>query len=192
MAYDAVKFCMALSHAPYNFHQSLKMVHVKAILDAAEIHNPNLDIRFLSYMLATVLWETEFTMLPIREIGLGRGKAYGVRDMNTGQIYYGRGYVQTTWKYNYQKLTTLLHNKVNLVMHPDLLLLPRYAAPALFNAMELGIYTGKKLADYFHPNYDDPVDARRIINGLDHAHLVKGYYEHIKQALELSKLQLAA
>jgi hypothetical protein len=38
-----------------------------------------------------------------------------------------------------------------------------------------GSFTGKKLADYFNPNLEDWVNARRIINGKDKANLIAGY-----------------
>jgi putative chitinase len=49
--------------------------------------------------------------------------------------------------------------------------------------MEEGIYTGKRLANYFGPHVDDPVDARRIINGLDKAQEIAGFYHAFLGAL---------
>lgn len=179
--FDHAKFCAALARAPFHLGEPLRAQHAGAILAAAEKHNPNMDTRFLAYEFATALWETEFTLLPIREEGEGRGKPYGIRDPYTGQIYYGRGYVQTTWKGNYDRLKRLLG--VDLVTHPDLLLEPQYAAPALFVGMERGLYTGKMLDEYFNEHAEDPFHARRIINGLDRAEEIESYYWSFKKAL---------
>ena len=66
------------------------------------------DLRWLAYMLATVFWETAHTMWPIEEYGKGAGHPYGARDPITGQAYYGRGFVQLTWKANYATMGKLL------------------------------------------------------------------------------------
>jgi putative chitinase len=133
------------------------------------------DVRYQAYMLATAWWETAHTMQPIAEIGHGAGKPYGVPTGPYEEIYYGRGYPQTTWLTNYEKMDTLLHTKnvlptsQSLVATPDLMLTPSVAAPAMIFGMQLGLFTGKKLADYFNSTISDWVNARRIINALDHA-----------------------
>jgi len=43
------------------------------------------------------------TIQPIEEIGKGSGQDYGKTDPETGQAYYGRGFVQLTWRDNYAK-----------------------------------------------------------------------------------------
>jgi putative chitinase len=184
--YDDAKFCAALTHVPFRLGEPLRAAHARVILDAAARHDPSMDLRFLAYEFATALWETEFTLLPIREFGEGRGHPYGLRDPSTGQVYYGRGYVQTTWKANYEKLKRLL--RVDVVADPDLLLEPQYAAPAMFAAMEQGLYTGKKLKDYFNAQEEDPLHARRIINGLDRAEEIAGLYWAFKHALTEAKV----
>jgi putative chitinase len=62
------------------------------------------DNHWLAYMLATAFHETAHTMQPIEEIGHGKGRKYGT-PVN-GHVYYGRGYVQLTWDYNYKKWAT--------------------------------------------------------------------------------------
>src|SRR5271156_4227917 len=59
------------------------------------------DPRWLAYALATIMWEADRTFQPIPENGRGKGHSYGIPDPITGQTYYGRGYVQLTWKANY-------------------------------------------------------------------------------------------
>lgn len=138
------------------------------------------DLRWLSYMLATCYHETAKTMQPIEEYGKGKGRAYG-RPIN-GHIYYGRGYCQLTWLKNYKTFADLLN--VDLVNHPEMALDCDIATQILFEGMIKGLFTGRKLADYFTPialikqiDHDEKcwINARKIINGLDKAELVAGY-----------------
>ncbi len=124
------------------------------------------DIRWLAYMLATAKWETAHTMQPIEEYGKGRGRAYGV-PVN-GQVYYGRGYVQLTWATNYARMAAL--TGVDLVGRPELALEPKIAALIMFEGMKGGLFTGLGLPRYFSDSRDDPVGARKVINGTDHDH----------------------
>ena len=136
------------------------------------------DLRWLAYMFATVFHETAQTMQPIEEFGRGRGRAYGRPDPVTGQTYYGRGYVQLTWKANYQTMGNLLGH--DLVNHPELALRADVAAAIMFEGMTTslslrGDFTGKSLEDYFNDRTTDWVNARRIINGTDKASTIAGY-----------------
>jgi len=138
----------------------------------------NDDVRKLAYILATVWHETDTTMQPIAEYGKGRSKQYGKPHSN-GKVYYGRGHTQNTWFENYTKLTKAAKLKGfdwDFVNHPDLLLTMQPSVWATFYAMETGLYTGKKLEDYFNIKKGDPVNARRIINGTDKAKLIESYY----------------
>jgi hypothetical protein len=67
-----------------------------ALLDAWEARSGFVDPRWLAYMLATAKWETANTMQSVEECGSGAGLPYGVHDLETGEAYYGRGYVQIT------------------------------------------------------------------------------------------------
>ena len=180
--YDHAKFSAGLARPPFRLDDPAKAQRAGLILDAAAKHNANMDVRWLAYDFATSFWETEWTLEPIREIGLGRGKPYGIANPYTRQVYYGRGLVQTTWYANYLKLKRLLG--IDCVMHPDLLLDLRYAAPALFVGLENGIYTGRRMAQFFNPASEDPVHAREMVNGLDHADAIASLYWPIKHALQ--------
>jgi hypothetical protein len=136
-----------------------------AILDAWESRDDMTDPRWLAYMLATAKWETDHTMRPIEEYGKGQGRPYGV-SVN-GHVYYGRGYVQLTWATNYAKMAAL--TGADLVGHPELALDPKIASLIMFEGMKGGLFTGVGLPRYFSDAADDPVNARRIINGTDHA-----------------------
>jgi peptidoglycan hydrolase-like protein with peptidoglycan-binding domain len=152
----------------------------------------HIPVSWLAYVLATTYHETAFTMQPIEEYGKGAGHAYGEPDPETGQTYYGRGYVQLTWKDNYSKaqgvvvnLNTLA-NDVPLVNQPDLALTPWVAAQVAINGMANGWFTGKKLADYLTDTQTDYVNARRIINGTDKAQTIAAYAEEAEVALRLA------
>lgn len=123
------------------------------------------DLRHLAYMLATTKWETANTMQPIREYGRGEGKRYGV-PVN-GKVYYGRGFVQLTWEFNYKRMGELIG--IDLINYPDRAMDPAIATKILFEGMIRGTFTGKKLADYFGSGVSDWTNARRIINGTDKA-----------------------
>lgn len=50
--------------------------------------------------------------------------------------------------------------------------------------MDRGLFTGKKLADYFTSKSSDWVNARRIINGTDRADVIAGYAKDFYNALQ--------
>lgn len=163
--------------------------------------NKGTDMRQLAYILATVYHEAGKGMDPVREgfsatnqqaiqyvTGLFRRGAisrnYALPDTTTGQSYYGRGFVQITWKGNYSTFEKLLH--LPLVANPDLALKPDVSAAIAIRGMMSGLFTGKKLSDYFNANTSDWLNARRIINGTDRAELIAGYAQKFHNALILS------
>lgn len=132
----------------------------------------NTPLNDLAYILATTWWETAHTMQPIEEYGKGKGRAYGTKDATTGKVYFGRGYVQLTWKANYKKAGDILG--IDFVNKPELVMLPEHAVKILFDGMYEGWFTGKKLRDYIDlvdEDYNEDLrefsNARRIINGTD-------------------------
>lgn len=138
------------------------------------------DLRWLAYILATAFHETAKTMQPVREYGRGKGRAYGDKD-SRGHIYYGRGFVQLTWKYNYKGMGRRLN--IDLVNNPDLALDMEVSTQIIFEGMIDGLFTGKKLSDYFNAEKTDWINARRIINGTDKAELISGYAIRFHKAL---------
>ncbi len=124
------------------------------------------DLRWLAYMLATVKWETDHTMQPIREGG-------GLKYLKSKKYYpwYGRGYVQLTWQPNYKKFRDRVFKLfgVDICADPDLAMKANVAAFIMFEGTIGGEFTGKKLADYFNAKVTDWIGARRIINGTDRA-----------------------
>ena len=146
------------------------------------------DLRQLAYMLATAFHETAFTMQPITEYG---SKSYfkkydGRKDLgNTlpgdGYKFRGRGYVQLTGRYNYQKASTKIG--VDIVASPERALEPAIAAAIMFDGMIEGWFTGRKLFDYFNAKTDWR-NARRIINGTDKADAIAYYAKEFWAALK--------
>ena len=107
-----------------------------------------------------------------------------------GMVYYGRGHVQLTWAKNYERMGKIVGEP--LFDNPDLALKPEVSADILVEGMlrgrsSKGDFTGKSLEDYFNDSTDDPVGARRIINGVDKAVLIAGYYKNFLDALEHSE-----
>lgn len=139
------------------------------------------DLRWLAYALATTYHETAATMQPVTEYGSSsylRGKPYWP--------YIGRGYVQLTWDYNYRKMGGKLGVDL-MAPNEDRALDPALAAKILFVGMRDGDFTGKKLSDYFNATADEPVAARRIINGNDRASMIAGYHDLFLHALDAAK-----
>ncbi len=130
------------------------------------------DTRWLAYMLATTFHETAFTMQPIEEYGQGRGRAYGEPDPETGQVYFGRGFVQLTWRDNYLRFSERLG--LDLLAQPELALELPIASQILFDGMVDGLFTGVGLSRYFRED-SDWYNARRIINRLDRAEQIGRY-----------------
>ncbi len=132
------------------------------------------DIRWAAYMLATVDRECAGTWQPIEEYGKGKGRPYG--NLINGVAYYGRGYTQNTWIDNYKMLTVAWAKQhsnnpapPDFVKNPSLLCIPEYAYWAMSYAMRAGSYTGVGLKKYINADKCDYLNARRIINGMDHA-----------------------
>lgn len=132
----------------------------------------------IAYVLATADHESAHTFKPVREAyWLKDPDAYLKKHHSDYYPYYGRGYVQLTWKDNYAKYGKLLD--VDLVGNPDLALEPDVALFVLVHGFKTGGFSGRKLADYVNEHKTDFVNARRCINGLDKAQdiakLAQGY-----------------
>jgi peptidoglycan hydrolase-like protein with peptidoglycan-binding domain len=120
----------------------------------------------IAYILATTQWETNQTFEPVRE-------AYWLSEnwrKNNLRYYpfYGRGFVQLTWKNNYEKYSRILG--VDMVTDPDTAMRPNVALFVLVHGFKTGAFTGRKITDYIDDTKTDFVQARRCINGNDKAH----------------------
>jgi putative chitinase len=155
-----------------------------------EANNPNDGTMWLAYALATFYHETAYTMQPIEEYGKGSGKSYGKPAGPHGQCYYGRGHVQLTWEENYKNGQKFLKDRygVHASIHPEAhkMLQPQTSALVSYDGMVYGWFTGVGLPKYLSKskNIEDPVNARRIVNGTDKASTIAGYYWKFKNALK--------
>lgn len=153
--------------------------------------------KWTAYALATADRETGGTMKPIKEWGgpayftrmydvqgrdPGRARKMGNTIPGDGARYCGRGYVQLTWKANYAKAGEALGYP--LTGNPDLAMRPDIAAAIMVRGMAEGWFTGRKLSDYITATKADFVNARRIINGTDHAREIAAEAEHYVAALK--------
>ncbi len=119
----------------------------------------------IAYVLATTEWETAQSFKPVRE-AFWMSEEW--RRANLRYFpYYGRGYVQITWKSNYKKFSEILG--IDLVANPDLAMDPNTALFILVYGFKTGAFTGRKISDYINSQSTDFFNARRCINGLDKA-----------------------
>ena len=143
------------------------------------------DLRKVAYVTQTA-WHEMGGLMHTKEIRARKGtplRALQNRYWPSG--YYGRGYIHVTWKANYKKIGDLLN--IDLVRNPDFMEDEHIAAEALVLGMKLGVYTGRKLNDYFNVKRVDWVNARRIVNGLDLAHEIGVDAEAIYRELKAGR-----
>lgn|GEM_PF-401019 len=158
-----------------------------------------------AYMLATAFHETGGRMQPVREnlnyktaaqirktwpsrfrnnasaepyVGQPQklaNEVYGGRlgntEPNDGWFYRGDGLPQITGKTNFRKFGVM----------PGMNLLT--SVRVMFDGMTKGMFTGKKLSDFFGNGKSDPVGARAIVNGTDKAKLIAGYYKNFLDSI---------
>ena len=183
MPFNREIFFNKVRHSLFSGSMSQSQVNgMNYMLDVFERDYKWTDIRWIAYAFATAFHETAYTMQPIKEYGSEsylKGKAY--------YPYYGRGYVQLTWEDNYRKMGTKLG--VNLLgANMDKALDPQIAAAVMYVGMRDGDFTGKKLATYFSATVNDPVNARRIINGTDRASTIAEYHDDFLEAFTAAKV----
>ena len=128
-----------------------------------------------AYVLATAFWETARTMEPVRE-AFWMSERW--RETNLRYYpWYGRGYVQLTWKQNYERAGRELD--LDLTTDPDAVMVPNTASRILVLGCRDGWFTGKALSDYITLSLSDFIGARKIVNGMDKAEtiaaLARGY-----------------
>jgi len=142
-----------------------------------------------AYVLATGYWESGHTMLPVEEAYYLQAKYNWTpermdrwrRDNLRYYPWHGRGYTQTTWERNYQKLK--LATGVDVISKPEKAMEPEVAVVALVDGIMEGWWTGKKLTDYVTLQRSDYVGARRCVNGTDKAHAIAELAREYEAAL---------
>ena len=175
-----------------------QIVTEQRVYDKA-VENWITDNRQIAYVLSTVKWESGFKNQP--EIWRWEWKRYWAIDQSTWQAYYGRWFVQLTWKGNYEKFTQIIRNswrdfkdnngniikwsEVDLVNNPDMTLQSNdLAAFILMYWMKNWSFTWKKLDDFINSTGTDFYNARSIINWMsskpkDYADEAKSYLDKI-------------
>lgn len=157
------------------------------------------DGRQAAYALATAYHETGYPVdgklvrfAPVTEYGsrpyfakyepsTAIGRRLGNTEPGDGYRFRGRGYVQITGRANYAKFSEI--TGFDLIADPDKALDPETAYIILREGMKGGLFTGKKLANYIEGDKCEYVNARKIINGLDRAHLIARVARQIDQTL---------
>lgn len=139
-----------------------------------------------AYILATCYWETAHTMLPVEEAYYLEGRISDLDGWRRRNLRYypwhGRGYTQTTWERNYQRLKQA--TGVDVIANPSLAMDPEVAVVALVDGAMEGWWTGKKIGDYITLKQSDFVGARRVVNGTDKAQAIAEIAREYDRALK--------
>ncbi len=181
---DKTAFFAAVRSDPFGGRLTqLQVEGCEAILDACERWGVT-DPRHIANILAQCHHETGGQMEPVKETVQAYHKdrhpsdAEVIRRLDAawakGQLTwvktpywrdgaFGRGLIQLTHWDGYRKLSGPIG--IDLVAHPERALELRTSADIAVVGMRDGLFTGKKLADYFNASRDDPAAARAIVNG---------------------------
>jgi hypothetical protein len=117
--------------------------------------------------------ETAGTYKPVRE-AFWMSEAWRKANLRY-YPWYGRGYVQTTWRSNYLKTDNYFKLGGRLMKDPDLLIKDsNLSADAMIIGMMHGWY-GSALTNHVNSKKKDYFNARRSVNILDKASLIAGY-----------------
>jgi putative chitinase len=181
---DIDKFIVAIGKTVIKNITESQIDGIKMIVNYWDKQYSSSDKRMLAYIIGTAMYETNNSMQPIEEIGKGGGSPYGRPDPVSGKVYYGRGLIGLTWKNNYQKVGNIIG--MDLVGSPELALDPQIGTAILVKSMMIGLFTGKKLQDYFHDQFEDWINARRVIGGLQGAELIAANSQKIFVAMQES------
>jgi len=196
------------------FYDRIRVSLFRGSLTQAEVDNINIILSYwdqsytnnpkqqLAYVLATVLGEVGHRgeMGPVRETYATsdaqaryrlRHKKYAQSVPPYGHAYYGRGYVQLTWRYNYESQEA--RTGFPLVQYPDLALRTDVAVDVLVNGMMTGAFNryGHGLAHYVNETHVDYVAARYTVNVQDRAVEIAGYAHKFWDAIEYASIEVA-
>jgi predicted chitinase len=202
MLYDRTKFFTVVRNtlpSSKSFNQS-QVDGFNLLL--AEGEKRDISTEWIAYVLATVWHETGTMMQPVRET-FASSDAQAIANLNRAYPnstnkywtngFFGRGYVQLTWSYNYKTMGQWLG--IDLYNNPSLALDPTIASKIIYEGMIRGMFTAKELSDYVDgvtesdaQEFIEYTNARRIINGTDKAQLIAGYALKIQKALTGAQL----
>ncbi|WP_199778786.1 hypothetical protein [Methylobacterium sp. 285MFTsu5.1] len=113
-------------------------------------------------------------------------------DQASGQehAYFGRGYVQLTWWSNYASMSVALKRGLDLLLHPEQVKTPRVSYEIMSYGMRtgFGFANGHKFSNYFCGQLCDYVNARKMVNALDHADEIAEIAHRFEYILKKSSL----
>lgn len=192
MPIDRDKFFASVRADPFGGNLTQEQVNgLNYLLDTWEKYyaadNPRDGTMWLAYALATTFHETDQKMVPIEEYD--KSQPYAQPKGEYGNCYYGRGHVMLTHPENYQKGEAMLRDKHGIECpmyeYPHRMLEDEPSALVLFDGSINGWFTGVGLPQFFNAakSVEDPYNARKVINALDKADLIAGYYWAFKKAL---------
>ncbi|MEG5137582.1 MULTISPECIES: peptidoglycan-binding protein [unclassified Microcoleus] len=138
----------------------------------------------IAYVFATAEHESHFGrfMMELSDGWYLEGREdLGNTEPGDGPRFKGRGFVQITGRRNYQIWSEKLG--INLIDRPEQAALPEIAAIILVRGMRDGSFTGVGLSDFIAGGSRDFFNARRIVNGLDHADIIAQFAEYYFKAI---------
>lgn len=190
---DPARFFASVK-VPQLFTSALKpdqKAGLEAILAAAAA--AEWPLSFTAYALATAFHETAATMQPVRE-AFWLSESWRKAHLAKYYPHYGRGYVQLTWKKNYERADRELGLGGKLVANLDLAMKADVSAPIMIKGMEEGWFCASKdgarhdLARHVAKSGPSTraqyQSARRIINGVDKADKIAGEAIAFQSALQ--------
>ena len=155
------------------------------------------DTRQLAYVFATAQHESQqFTSLSekwngddplayFRDVVGYEGKYGNIPDSDDPFTYRGRGFVQLTFRANYQTMGDIFG--VDLINHPGLAADPVLAAKITAYGMRFGKFRGNhNLNEFINDTETDYYNAREIINNdvIKNGNLVAGYAKTFENLIE--------
>ena len=162
------------------------------------------DLRVLAYLLATVEHYTssEFVIITFQIDEETLRKNYGpdlVRNKTPWNLdsddplrFYGRGYVPFYGRIAYRKMGAKIG--IDLEANPERASEPGIAEHVVVTGALDGLFTGKKLAQYFNSTTADWVGARKVFDGTDNAKLIanraKLIYDMLAESVDLEQLDI--
>lgn len=196
----------------YHRHFGKKLTETKknnifVITDAFAGDESMKSLRWLAYILATSMHESNDTFAPVAEGYWIKPESKRVTALynyyrknnpaalrtifpngKSGTAYYGRGrVVQLTHDFNYKLASLKIFGDLRLYNDPDMMINNAACDLAVtFRGMLEGWFTGFRLEQFFPlgSNKANWRSARRIINGLDKANLIAGYAMKFYELLE--------
>jgi len=133
----------------------------------------------IAYVIATAEHETAGTFRPVVE-AYWLSEDWRKRNLRY-YPYHGRGYVQITWEYNYEKFSKLLGR--DFVNNPHEVLDKKTSLFILVYGMSVGFFSGKRLGTYVNKNDRDLRRARKVVNAMDKSQHIANLAEKWLQRL---------